>query len=467
MHANETSALNAGETAQTMPGSVYVEDVPCTGRLSVRLSWLLTWGAKGGLAVTDQALFAGAQFALNIMLARWLAPAAYGAFAVAYSVFLLVSAAHSALLVEPMMVFGSGKHLEREKKYIGMVLRGHWMLTVPTGLILLTVGFFVGPFYSQAVGRALIAVGVVLPLLLLPWLTRRAFYIELQPGRAAAGGVVFFGALVAVVVWLHAVQILSPATAILAMGVASLLAAGLHLAWLRPQWFHDSRSLAAKEVASEHWNYGRWVLAAVFPSWTLLNLYYLVLPAWFGLKEAGALKAVINLAMPATHSLIAFGALVLPLLVRHRDAGGLRLMRQTVRRITAVFIAGAALYFVFLWLFRMQILHLLYGGKFLEYSGLPVLLVGLVPMVVACSVTLGGALSACQQTDRVFWANIAASAFALTLGLWLTASWDVSGAVGGYLISYGVLVGTLGFFLGKCHLGVEPSGDRDLDRALP
>jgi len=48
---------------------------------------VLHWTGKGGLAVVDQALFAGSNFLLSILLARWLTPAEYGAFAVADAVF--------------------------------------------------------------------------------------------------------------------------------------------------------------------------------------------------------------------------------------------------------------------------------------------------------------------------------------------------------------------------------------------
>lgn len=416
------------------------------GRLGRRMAWLVGWGAKGGLAVTDQALFAGAQFVLNILLARWLAPAEYGAFAVAYSVFLLASGVHNAFVLEPMIVFGSGKHFGNRRSYLGIVLRGHWLLTVPIGLVLFGAAFLLRGLYSQPVEHALYALSLVLPLLLLAWLTRRAFYIELRPGRAAAGSAVYFCSLLALVLALHATGKLTPAGAVVAMGLAALLTAGLQLAWLHPQWKHAAQESSPRSIAREHWTYGRWVLATVLPSWTLLNLYYLVLPAWFGLGAAGALKALMNLAMPARHSLIAVGALVTPLLIQHRGRGGVSVMRRTVRRVAVLFLGGAAVYFVVLWLFRVQLIRLLYGGKYLEYSGLPVLLVGLVPLATACVVIFGSALRAYVRPDRIFWGNLAGSFLTVSVGLWLVASWGLAGAISGYLISLAAQVAMLWFF---------------------
>src|SRR6266481_1993479 len=68
------------------------------------------WGLKSVLSLVDQALTSGAGFAVNIFLARWLAPALYGAFAVAFAAALFVAGFHNVLLLEPLSVFGPARH---------------------------------------------------------------------------------------------------------------------------------------------------------------------------------------------------------------------------------------------------------------------------------------------------------------------------------------------------------------------
>ena len=68
----------------------------------------------------------GTNFVVNILLARWLTPAEYGAFALAYSVFVLLGVFHIAILIEPMLVFGPGRYRERFPEYLGILLRGHF-----------------------------------------------------------------------------------------------------------------------------------------------------------------------------------------------------------------------------------------------------------------------------------------------------------------------------------------------------
>ena len=146
---------------------------------------------------------------------------------------------------------------------------------------------------------------------------------------------------------------------------------------------------------------------------------------------------------------MALGGLLLPLMVRNRVQGGPTQMRQTMRRITAIFFTGAVAYLAFLWFFRTEILQLLYGGKYGEYAGLPILLVGLAPLVTAWSVTLGSAISASERTDLVFWSNMAASVVSLTFGVWITAVAGVAGAIAAFLVSYATLALCLLFLYRK------------------
>src|SRR5690349_20138293 len=74
-------------------------------------------GLKSALALVDQGLFSGAGFLVNLLLARWLAPASYGAFAVAFAGFLFISGFHNVLVLEPLTVMGPGRHSDNLPAY--------------------------------------------------------------------------------------------------------------------------------------------------------------------------------------------------------------------------------------------------------------------------------------------------------------------------------------------------------------
>jgi O-antigen/teichoic acid export membrane protein len=384
----------------------------------------------------DQVLHAGAHFALNIMLARWLPPEEYGAFAVAYSIYLLVSVVHAAVLLQPMVVFGSGRYFDVRRNYLGILLCGHLALTSAAALPVIGISMLFGHVYSPAVARALVTIGLSLPLVLLTWITRRAFYIELRPDRAIPGAVAYCVVLLGAAWWLADSDRLSPVTAIMAMALAGAVAGAAQLVTLRPRWPRAGQDPPLRQVGLNHWKYGRWALASAIAAWFPLNVYYLAMPVWSGLQGAGAFKALTNLANPVLHTLIAFGMLLTPLLVRRRERGGIAEMRRTMRRFLGLFLLGSGAYLVLLSVFRVEILSILYGGKYLEYSVIPLLLVGLLPFGASVTSTLHGGLAALERPDQVFRCYVASSVVALVAGLPLVRLAGPAGALLGLLLSY-------------------------------
>ena len=186
-------------------------------QLHASLKGWMPWVGEGSLAILDQGLFARSNFLLNVLQARRLAPVDYGAFALAYSVFLLLGVFHTAILTEPMLVFGPGRYCERFPEYLGILLRGHFALMLP--------------------GAALLA--------------------------AAAGGAVYLLILLASILTLRTAGRLTPATGFLAKAAASLITCLLLLILLRLALATDSSAIRA--VAADHWRYGKWAAAAAGP----------------------------------------------------------------------------------------------------------------------------------------------------------------------------------------------------------
>jgi len=318
----------------------------------------LPWLTKGSLAIADQGVFAVSNFLVNILLARWLSPADYGAFALAYSVFLSLMLVHNALVTTPMLVYGQGRYKERFPEYLGVLLRGHFLLMLPGTVLLLIAALLLGRFYSVIVGKAFAALALGAPFILLLWLLRRAFYARLDPKWAAASGVVYLIIFVAGTAALHAVGHLSPAIAFLCMAVASLITAVILLLRLQPKFVVDRAML--RMAIADHWSYGKWVAAGAGPNWVTDNIYYIVLTAWLGLAQTGSFKALLYVAQPASQSISALGVLLMPMMVRDLKATGTAGVARTIRLSTFLFVSGSTAYLIVVWFLRGQIFHLLY-----------------------------------------------------------------------------------------------------------
>jgi len=353
---------------------------------------------------------------------------------------------HSALLTTPALVFGAGKYSERFPEYLGILLRGHFVLTLCGSALLVVAAFVLGRLYSAVLERALLALAIAAPFILLLWLLRRMFYARLDPRWASVGSGIYLVILLACAFTLRALGRLTSTTGFLAMAAASIITCVLLLAMLRPSWITSSSFI--RSVASDHWSYGKWVAAGAGPNWIMDNIYFIVLPAWLGLAEVGALKALLNLAQPALQTISALGILLTPILVRDRRAGGFGAMGTTMKLSLALFASGSVFYLALLWGFRFQIFYSVYGGKYSAYDSWPLLLVGLLPLAQSLPNVVGAALGALEQPKLGFWADSASAVVGLLLGVPLLLRLRVGGAVLGIALSYTMIgIFTLWFFL--------------------
>ena len=406
---------------------------------SCEQSWtairVLSVSSKAGLAVLGQALFAGSHFLVNVFLARWLSSAQYGAFALAFACFLLFSMLYSACIYEPMIVFGSSRYADSFQSYLALLIRCNLVMLAAVSVSMFAVSFLLGRLYSASVQQAFVALAVAAPFVLLTWLGRAGFYARLHPGGAAAGGAFYFCILIGVLFLLRKSNQLTPVTAFLGMGLAGLVSAAYLLVRLGFHWPLTPHGLTLRAVTGDHWRYGKWAVASAVVAWFPDNIYYAILPAMSGLEGSAALRALINLINPVLHTLAALSAVLIPTLVRHHDRSGIAGMSRTMRALVALLVPVSIAYTAVLFWFRSALFQAFYNGNYREYSGVPVLLVGTIPITGGVIMVLGAGLRAVERPDSVFWAYVAASLSTLCIGLPLAHMLGVVGAVAGMLVS--------------------------------
>lgn len=103
------------------------------GNISVKR--LIPWIHKGGFAILDQELISGSNFLVSILLARWLVPEQYGAYAVAFGIFVLLSLVYQSLVLEPMAVFGGSSYRDCLRGYLRSLLWIHIAISLAIGIV--------------------------------------------------------------------------------------------------------------------------------------------------------------------------------------------------------------------------------------------------------------------------------------------------------------------------------------------
>jgi O-antigen/teichoic acid export membrane protein len=407
------------------------------------------WIRRGTWAIADQGLFAMANVLLNVMLARWLVPAEYGAFAVGYSIFLFIGAIHTGLITEPLLVFGAGKYLKRLRDYLSVLVGGHWTLTAIGSLLLAGAGLVARFKGHQHLAQAFFGLAVATPFSLLMWFARRAAYVRFQPRLACSASAVNLVLLLSGLTALGTLHQVSIFSALAMMGAASFVS-GL---WLLRRLIGDVRQaflpvssryeqiyrqekrqsetddkesvMAWKQVAADHWRYGRWSTATAFVMWVPLNFFFVVLSVYVNFESSASLKALVNLVLPLLQANAALGSLLLPAMVAR--AANRELFKKLLRSSLCLFAGGALLYSLVIGMFSRPLVHLLYDGAYDGHtSGLFLLLV--IPILDGALVVLACALRSQARPDRVFWGHLTVALFVLSGGVVATQAAGLKGA---------------------------------------
>jgi O-antigen/teichoic acid export membrane protein len=394
---------------------------------------------KGFWAIADQGLFAGSNCIVNVLLARWLSPTEYGAFATAFAAFLGLGVIHTSLLTEPMLVFAPDRFRNRHKAYFGALLHGHLAVSLGASAILAGAGWYLGLHGQGELARALYWFAIAGPFILFLWLMRRMCYGQFNPKRAAFGGVGYLVLMMSALAVIHQFGTLNIKTALMMIGGSSLIAGiglGIGQIEMRPT------DPILRDVISEHLRYGRWATATQILGFIPGNIYYFLLPTMATLEQSGALRALTNLFMPLLQASAALCLLLLPAFVRTQGtAEGKRLHRVSLLMLAG----GPVIYWLVLGLFNHQIVELVYGGKFQNYSGL-IWILGLQPIIAGMCGVYGSLLRAQQKMSAVFWGGVVAAVGAVTLGIEMTRHFGLAGVCWSIVITYALHHITLWLF---------------------
>lgn len=390
---------------------------------------LLPWAMKGGLALLDQGVFAGSNFVISILLARWLSAEQYGTFAVAFAVFLFLLNFHQALLLEPMLVFGSSVYRNCLRRYMRALLALHVGMSVVFVFSLVTaaiVSFRMGQ--ANGLPGALLGIAFTTPTVLLFWLTKRTFYLKLSPAPSAAAAILYCALTMSGLAVIYKHHLLSPLTAFLLMGVGGLGASLVLLAYLAAKLPVTADGPSVRETWQKHWEYGRWALGANAMMWIPINAFYPLVSRFAGLAQAGELKALMNFASPMLQTCAALSSLMLPYAARVMQERGRTGANVILRRMTLLCVACAVPYWIVLLIFQRQAFHMLYSGRYMQVAHL-------LPIVALASIA-GSAffgpsivLRSLEAPRLVFASVTISSVIAVAAGIPMTWAWGVAGAV--------------------------------------
>lgn len=389
----------------------------------------IPWVTKGGLAILDYGLYSGSNFLLGILLARWMSPEQYGAYALAFSIFILVAFLYQALILEPLSVFSGTAYPNNLRGYLKSNLWLHWGLSLIICLVLGGTAVAARVWWHSPVSAmAFAGMTLATPFILIHALGRRSFYLKLSPGPSAFGSAFYCAFVVGGSFVVYKLGWLSAFSAYLVMGLAALVGGVIMLFQLHAKLEPATAKLQLSTTWVKHWEYGKWALATCIVGWIPTYVYIPLVSKFSGLAVTGELRALMNLGGPVLQTYAALSMLFLPLAARVQSTQGRRGTSALTLKFTALFVAGGLAYWAVLIPLRRPLFNLLYNGKYMDASSLLPLFAA---ETIIWSAALGPAilLRAMESPRSLFFANGAASVVALVFGIPATRYFGLRGVI--------------------------------------
>ena len=392
---------------------------------------VIRWVSKGGLAILDQGLISGSNFMVSILLARWLTADQYGAYAIAFGIYMMLTLVYQSLVLEPMAVFGGSVFRTNLRGYVRTLVSIHIVLSVAIFAALLGSWAISHQVSSgSAVTGALAGIAFASPCLMLFSLARRCFYVELSPAPAAAGAFIYSAVVLAGLYLVYQRALLSPFVAFLLLGSGALITGTVLMFGVRSKLTGSGPAPRLGEAWARHWRYGRWAFAGCIAGWLPSYIYFPLLSSFTGMAESGQLKALMNLTLPFEQMKGALVMLVLPYAASIAERNGTAGARVLGTRLTLASIVGAVMYWAVIIPLHKPIFHIMYSGRYMDVAYLlPALALG----QIFWSATFGPslALRAMKSPASVFAALGIATLASLVVGVPATWAFGLKGAIWG------------------------------------
>jgi len=395
------------------------------------------WSAPAALTLLDQGTSAGANFVLQIILARRLEPAGYGAFNVAFAVYLILLSVVNSILFEPMSVLGPRSHERELDAYAMRLFRIQVVASLVLGLVMAATSRLYGPD-GATVAEATAWFALSAPFLMAFQFLRRVCYLRTSPGSALRGSMAYAVVILGALAMLRGA--LSVPVATLIMGGAALAASAVMLGERGLLGMLLRGSLGRTRMRAELaacWTFGKWLLASSLVGWFAASSYVPLSAVMSGLGAAGAIRAVDNLFQPVSQGMTALASLASPWLSRRTRERGPIFVRNRMWLLGFAVSAGVAAYVAAIWWFGSGTIGLVYGSASPYLAAVPLIPVfgGVYVLRGLADVGLGTGLRALGNFRTAFIAAALSSAVMVVAGVPLMRSYGPIGMLAGMLLA--------------------------------
>lgn len=371
------------------------------------------------LALADQVVVSGCNFATTVVVARQLVAQDFGLFSLAAMTCLFLANLHRAGLTQPLNVIGSSEDRSQLTRRLASLLRAQAVLLPLIAIAIAAVALFLFPDASLA-----IAVIAYFASFALQETLRRYWYTSGEIEKALHNDLLAYGSQVAVLAVLASVDALYGSTAFGAMATASLLAFAVGMRGIGRGVF--DRSLPASGTLLEYWPLAKWLLLTVLAVWGAGQAYPLLMVPLGAAAVAtfSACRVLLNAVGFVVQSVNNYIPTQAARILRQE---GKRAFLRSVIRTCAMALAAGLAFVMLIDLFADELLAFMYAGRY-DHAA-PILRI--LAWGTACSylgAILGAYALAMHDSRSNFLSNLGASVITFSVGIWLIRTHGIPGA---------------------------------------
>ncbi len=385
-----------------------------------------------GLTATDQCVSSLSNFVVGVAVARVVGVSGFGAYALVYSVWLVVAALHRSLITDPMSIENDVQKDDADF-HVRVGLAAEMWLGLASAVVFALVGVVLLVLGQTQFGVCFLGLAPWLPCLLAQDYWRWISFMRRQPEKALANDIVFGVVQLVVFVALVLVGFHSTLVAIGAWGVGALAGA---LYGLR-QFSARVTMRGGLERIRSRWGLSKWLAGVNVMASASQQSTPVITSIYLGPTGIGGLKAAASLVSGPSLVLIqAGGSIGLPEAAKGLKDRGWPGLRRVARYITGAGMASVGLIAVIIFCFGRILLDKIYGPSFGQFSDIADIL---AVSVFFSSTALGAilCLKSTRQTHRLFYVSAISFAVSIVAVVILAPLFGIVGAAFATMIGSG------------------------------
>ena len=391
-------------------------------RVAPRLGISGSAANRASTTMIDQCLASGSNFAVGVVVARISGPAGLGAFALAYTCWILLNNIHRSLVTDPMAIWGDMRREDKDD-FVRRGVAAELAIGVAASCVFAAVGAAVLFSGQRAFGVGLLAVAPWLTLLNLQDYWRWIGFMQATPRKSLMNDIVFntVQAIAFLAIFLAGQNSVFAVVSAWGAGAAVAALYGFRQFSVHPS-LHGGWALIRSRLESSRWLAGERVA-----TWSANWLYLILAGVFLGPAALGGLKAAQALVSgPSTVVINAGGSLGLPEASRQFEKRGWAGLAHVSRLITGAGVTSSVVCGLVVVLFGRVLIRLLYGAQFVSYAP-SARLFGLSFLIVALGFGPVLTLTTTLRTRQLFIVQIGKIVVSV-VSVWVLAS--LAGATG-------------------------------------